>query len=465
MQRPDKLFAWIGLMSLCLPVMAQESHEFSIRQCIDYAAKNSIPVKNALLSVQLQEQTNREITAAAYPQLNGSLGATYNPNVATQTFPNFIAAATYGVLEKEEVKNGRGIPIVSPADYGFIQAQFGTKYNANAGLSLSQILFDGQVFVGLQARATSMEWQRKNVEVTEESIKTNIYKVYYQLVVSKTQMDLINANITRLEKLSHDTRELYKNGFAEKLDIDKIDVQLANLATEKIKTLNAIDNGYLGLKLLMGMPVHDTVILTDTLTDEKIKTGVLESNEYNYKDRKEFQYAELGRKLNEYNIRRYKLSQIPTVNLSGSYAKIAQRNQFNFFSKGDWFTVSAVNLNISVPIFRGFAARARIQEAQIQLQQAQNQMEGLKMSIDNEVAAARLKFTGAIATLDFQKKNMELAEAVYSQTKKKYEVGTGSNIEITGAETDLKQAQTNYINAVYDAVIAKIDFLKATGKL
>ena len=108
-----------------------------------------------------------------------------------------------------------------------IAAQFGTKWNANASASLSQIIFDGQVFVGLQARKTAMEYAQKNVEVTQENIKANIYKVYYQLVISQTQMKLIDANIERAEKLLNDTRELYKNGFAEKLDADRATVQLS----------------------------------------------------------------------------------------------------------------------------------------------------------------------------------------------------------------------------------------------
>jgi outer membrane protein TolC len=74
-------------------------------------------------------------------------------------------------------------------------------------------------------------------------------------------------------------------------------------------------------------------------------------------------------------------------------------------------------------------------------------------------------YSTALVTLDNQKRNMELAEKVYGQTKKKYEIGTGSTIEINDADTELRIAQTNYINALYDAIIAKIDFLKATGKL
>ena len=135
-------------------VEAQERHELSIQQAVEYARKNSVAVKNALIGIQLQKQQNREITAAAFPQINGNMGANYNPNVTVQQFPNFIAAATYGVLESEGVKNGSGANIVSPSDFGLIAAAFGTKFNANYGVSLDQLLFDGQVFVGLMARKT-----------------------------------------------------------------------------------------------------------------------------------------------------------------------------------------------------------------------------------------------------------------------------------------------------------------------
>ena len=166
-----------------------------------------------------------------------------------------------------------------------------------------------------------MRFQRKNAEVTEEMIKANIYKIYYQLVVSKTQVELLDANILLLEKLMKDTRIIYENGFAERLDVDKVSVQLTNLQTEKSKVLNTISNGYYGLKMLMGMPMKDELVLTDKLTDDQIKEGILETSNYNYEDRKEYQYAQIGKELFAYNVRRYQLSQLPTVSLTGQYAK------------------------------------------------------------------------------------------------------------------------------------------------
>ncbi len=458
------------LLAQPMPVKMGDSvkitkHEFSIQQAVDYAKKNNVNVKNALVDVQIQEQQNREFTSNAYPHINASFGTSYNPNVATQVVPNFISPATYQVLIDEGVKNGNGQLIQMPNDFGFIAAQFGSKFSVTGGISLQQVLFDGQVFVGLLARGAAVEFKKRNVEVTEEIIKANIYKIYYQLVVSKTQTELLDANITLLEKLLKDTRIIYENGFAEKLDIDKVSVQLTNLQTEKLKVLNTISNGYYGLKVLMGMPVSDELVLTDKLSDEQIKEGALEKSVYSYDERKEYQYAQMGKVLNEYNVRRYKLSQIPTLSMNANYAKNAQRNQWSFTRRGDWFTISSVNLNISIPIFNGFFTKSKIEQAKLEVKKIDNQLEALKLSIDNEVAVARNNFRSAIATMDFQKKNMELAEKIYQQTKKKYEIGTGSQTEINTAQTDLKAAQTNYITALYDAVVAKVDFMKATGKL
>lgn len=438
----NALLLWPALAPAQQTAKEPERHEFSIQQAVDYATKNSVQVKNALLDYELQKETNKQVTSNAYPAISANGSITDNLKLQTTLLPGEFLGQPAGT---------------------FVPVTFGTKYITSGSLELNQIVFDGQVFVGLQARNTSLDWSHKNIEVTEEAIKTNIYKVYYQLVLSKKQIELLDANIALVEKLKHDTKVMYDNGFAEKLDVDKSDVRLANLQTEKEKTLATIANGYNGLKTLMGMPVKDVLVLTDTLSDDQIREGVLENSAYKYDDRKDYQYLELSKKLNEYNIRRYQLSKIPTLSLAAAYSKQSQQNDFKF--NGSWFTSSYVALRISVPIFKGFYTNSKIQESRLTVQKLSNQLESMKLSIDNDVETARNNFQTAINAMDYQKKNMQLAEVVYNQTKKKYEVGTGSQTDITSAQTDLKTAQTNYINALYDAIIAKVDFLKATGKL
>ncbi len=445
---------------------AAQQNAFSIKQCVDYAQKNSIQVKNALLDVQIQEQTNKQFTSIAMPQINASTGMTHFFDIAVQTLPNFISPATYQVLVNEGVKNGSGTTITMPngGNFGSIAAKFGVPWTANGGIDVSQILFDGQVFVGLQARDAVLDLAKKNVAVSEEGIKVNIYKVYYQLVVGKKQMGSIDANIERFEKLLHDVKEIYKNGFAEKLDVDKVQVQLNNLNTAKIKVQNQLDAGNSALKFLMSMPQKETLLLTDTLNETELKSGILDSA-FNYTDRKEIQLLNVAKKLGAYNIKRYELSKLPTVVAFGSYSKNAQRNSFDFFGKGDWYTTSLAGLKIQVPIFDGNKRKAQIQQAKFELQKTANNITNVQQAIDYEVEQSRIKMKSALLTLDNQKKNIELAEKVYNTTKKKFEQGLGSNQEIYNAQAELKVAQTDYYSALYDAITAKVDWLKAVGKL
>ncbi len=445
--------------------MAQTRNEFSARQAVDYGLKNAVQVKNALIDIKIQQQTNREFTAAAYPQINGNINTTHFYNIAVQTLPNFISPSVYQVLEDKSVKDGNGNPITSPAGgFGNINAQFGVPWTASGGLDFSQLLFDGQVFVGLQARSAAIGLATKTAEVTAEQIKANIYKIYYQLVVGNSQLASLQANIDRFEKLLHDTKEIYKNGFAEKLDVDKLIVQLNNLKTEKEKVGQQLNAGNAGLKFLMNMPQKDVLVLTDSLTEEKLKSNILDES-YNYADRKEIQLLTIASKLNGYNVKRYNLSRIPTIAAFGSYSKNAQRNSFNFFNKGDWFTTSLIGLRISVPIFDGFARRARIESAKLSLEKSNNSLQQSRESMDNDVIQSRIKMKSAILTADVQKQNILLAEDVFNTTRKKYDQGLGSNQEIYNAQTELKVAQTNYYGALYDAITAKIDYLKAVGKL
>src|SRR6266478_9519481 len=169
MKRRNKLKGLImaTIMAVSLSLQAQDSaiHRFSLQQAVDYAEKNNVQVKNALLDVRIQEESNKDITSAAYPQINGSGTFTYNSQIPVSLIPGEF----FG-------QPGTFVPL-----------KFGVKYNATGGISLDQLLFDGQVFVGLQARKTSIDFRQKNVEITEETTKANINKIYYQLVVSKAQ--------------------------------------------------------------------------------------------------------------------------------------------------------------------------------------------------------------------------------------------------------------------------------------
>ena len=443
-----QFFIFCAILIISVNAEAQNKtkqvYAFSLEECVTFAKNNNVQVKNSLLAIEAQIQTNREIGAAAFPTIGTNAGVNDFIKIPTSLLPAQIFGGAAGT---------------------YIPVQFGTKYNANYGINFQQLLFDGQVFVALKARASSLQWQKKNAALTEEAIKTNIYKIYYQLSASKTQLNILDANIERLTKLAHDAEIMYKNGFAERLDVDKVSVQLNNLQTEKIKANNTVAIGFMGLKMLMGMPVNDSLALTEVIDEKSIDKDILVENDFQYGVRKDFQYLSETKKLSEFNVKRYQLGYLPTISFSGSTSKNALRTKFDFFEGGSWFNTTMISLNVNLPLFNGFARDARVKKTKIELQQIENQLGALKNNIDNEITQAKLNYMSSVATMQFQKKNMQLAETVYQQTKKKFENGTGSNTEISASQADLVTAQNNYMNALYSALIAKVDLLKATGKL
>jgi outer membrane protein TolC len=212
------------------------------------------------------------------------------------------------------------------------------------------------------------------------------------------------------------------------------------------------------------MPVRDSLVLTDSLTDDMIRNGAL-GDDYKYTDRRDFQLMEINRTLNEYNVKRYRKAYIPSLNFTANYQENQYETRLDLTAPMSWFPASYYSLSLNIPIFDGFYKAANIRQAKLQLQQTENDMDSLKNRIDNDVRQSQLQFSSALATLDFQKKNMDLAQKVYDQTRKKFEQGLGSNTEITTAFADERTAQYNYFNALYSAILARVDYLNAIGKL
>jgi outer membrane protein TolC len=216
----------------------------------------------------------------------------------------------------------------------------------------------------------------------------------------------------------------------------------------------------------LGLRQADSLSLKDTLTSDYIKENILDDS-FKYEDRNEVKLLNSAVKLQGFDVRRYKLSYYPTVAAFYNFQKNGQRrndengNSMPWF----WYNTNIIGLSVNIPIFDGFQKKYKIQQSKFTLEKVQNTLDQTIKGIDLERTIAKNTLTNAILTMDAQEKNMQLAERVYTTVKKKYEQGIGSSFEILQADTDFQQAQSNYFRALYDAIIAKISYQRALGKL
>ncbi|WP_336515941.1 TolC family protein [Pollutibacter soli] len=463
-----KITLIVGLLLISfLELKAQKKYEFTVTEAVQFALQNVNDIKNLRVDRKIQDAKNKELTGQALPQLNGTLSAQYYFNIPVMMFPDFVTPQVYGVLQDEGVKNGSGSPIIKPDEpMKYFPAQFGVPWQASAGFAFQQLLFQPDVFVGLQARSTALKFADMNIQVMEDSVKSNVYRSYYAVLIAEKRKVFLVESIQRLEKLLSDQNKLYQNGFAEKLDIDKTTVSLNNLRTSNTQTDNFIYVGYASLKYALGLGQRDTLMLRDTLNVDFVKRDVLDAANFRYEDRSEIRMLTTLKELQTMDVRRYKLSYLPTVAAFWNYSANAMRQKLTFFNPDEpWFKSSYVGLNINVPIFDGMQKHYRIRQAQYNLEKTANNLENMAKVIDLQREAALNIFKNSLSTLDMQERNMQLAERVYFTTKKKYESGLGSSFEVLQADTDFQTAQSNFFQALYDAATAKIGYYRSLGKL
>lgn len=438
---------------------AQQRYELTVKEAVELAFKNMTDVKNAQLDYRIQEAKNREILGQALPQLTGNVGAQHYLELPKILFPQ-SDESVYAVLRREGL-----IPSTTKAPPpAMSQISFQQPWNATAGITLQQLLFQPDVFVGLQARGTALNLSKEQLEQVKERVKDSAYKKYYAILIAEKQLFFLNEGIKRLQKLYYDDSVMFKNGFVERLDLDKVQVQLTNLQTTRNIVDNSVKLSYAALKFSLGLSQKDTVVLKDELSVDKIKEGILEAN-FNYSDRAEYRVLENVKKLQQLDLKRNKLGYLPTVAAQANYTVNGMGQKFFTDKNTTWIRSSFIGLNINIPIFDGFQRKYKIQQSRFNIEKADNNLDYIRQVIDFEQYALRETLTNSLMNLDAQQRNMELAERVFNTTKIKFQEGLGSSFEVLQADADYQTAQANYFSSLYNAIVAKISYQRSLGKL
>lgn len=447
---------------------------FTLEQAIEFAMQNSINVKNAALDERIAKAKVGEVRAVGLPQVNGDVQLVHNTQLS-RFFTRVDTAGGFPPMTQEE--KSQSVPFLGQtiAAANFFQL----KNSGDAKVSVSQLIFNGSYFVGLKAAKTYKELSLKSSKQTEIQTIEMVTKAFYSVLINNERMDLFDANITRVDSLLKDTRALNENGFAEKIDVDRIRVTLNNLMTEREKFRNLQDLNLELLKFQMNYPMDQNISIVGNIENITLDSLFMEKQTLNYNNRIEYSLLETQRELQKLNVKNNYIAYLPTISAFGNFGYSTQSPTFGGLFKTEtkgfpdtdeagpdkWYPYGMVGLSLSLPIFDGFNKHYLTQQAKLEQAKVENNFHQLKSAIDLEVSQSDIILKNSIKTVNAQKENVELAEEIARVTKIKYQAGVGSNLEVTEAESALREAQTNYYNALYDAIIAQIDLETALGTL
>jgi len=430
------------LLGLLLSNVASAQQTLVLKDALNYAIQNSANTRKAKLDIEGGRYKTEEVRAQALPSVTGSGGLTYNP---------IIGQLVVGT-------NLDGSPMAF---------KMGKAWNANAGVQLNQQLFNQQVFTGLKAARTSESYYNASAELTDEQIIEQVANNYYQVLVNRQQLNVIDTNIKNVKVVENIIGNQYKNGLARKIDVDRIKVNLTNLETRREQTSNAIVQLENQLKFSMGMPVETAIVLPKSELDHN-PTLPSFADTVNVENRTEMKLLNIQKDLLTLQRKAYVAEYYPTLALAANYSYTGQSDKFDLFKKsGDafWYGASAVGVTLKVPIFNGFATRSRVRQADVDLKKATEDRRETRNALNLAYENAKIQLKNSVNTINSQRANVLLAQEIYNSTQNNYNNGLAALTDLLDTENALTEAQNSYTQALLNYKIAEIQLIKSNGNI
>jgi len=468
------LFSATGLMAQQATAPAAEAKTFTLDECVDYALRNHATALNAILDKEFANEQVKETTGIGLPQIIVAGGLTHN-----QKLPRFFQA--YQPPSDGGVSFFPNIPGLAAGSVVSAQNFFQLQSSGDANVTVNQMIFNGQYLVGLRASAAVKDYAYKNAAATQITLIQNVTKAYYAALINNDRVTSLDANLARLDSTLKSTKAMNENGFAEAIDVQRLQVQYNNVNMQRRNFFNSRMMAIEMLKFSIGYPMDDELNVEGSIEDVVlVEDPGAYANDFTYENRTDYQAMQAQQKIQALSVKNYQAQTLPTLsayyrtgfqtqsnNISGIFktnTKVPADYQ-SAIGPDKWYNYTAFGLSLNWNVFSGTSKYHKIQEEKITLQKLSNSSRMLKSNIDLEVKNTVLSYQNALATLQSQKENMELASNVYRVTRIKFEQGVGSNIEVVNAQADYRTAQDTYYQALYTAMIAKVDLDKAYGRL
>lgn len=410
----------------------------SLSDAIDYAIANHPDVRVAELTVKDAEWQIKENRATALPHVN--LGIDYSYYIQQPGLP----AEALGF----------------PGEPGQ-KLTFALRNNLAGSIGVNQLLFNNSYTVGIKAARIYRDYVQLELASVKERVRKEVRDAYLPALLLTESVQVLDSNIENQSKILNETREIYKAGFVEQLDVDRLELIHSTLQTEREALLRQRDILINVFKFTINMPVKEQITLSDDL--DKLLNDFADINieeALDYQNRPEYVALMKARELNEVQVELYDKDWLPTVAAFASYNPSFQGNDKLF-----WIPSAIAGISISMPIFDGGLSRAKQERARIAAIKVDEQKDRMLRAFDLEVENARNQYRNAIQKLEDQERNLALAEKIQNTTMIKFRAGISSSFEVTQAQSAYFQAQSTYITARYDLLQAIVAFNKALGKV
>ncbi len=340
----------------------------------------------------------------------------------------------------------------------------GTENTSAAEFGATQTLFNRDVLLAARSAKVLRLSARQSTEAQKIDLAASVSKAFYDYILTEQQLHVLDADLLRIRQSLQDATYQYQSGLVDKTDYKRATISLNNATAQRRSAAQMLKAKAAVLRGLMGLPDDaDLRIAYDTLKMEsEAMADTLQMLDYG--NRIEVQQLETQRTLQQFNLQYYRWAFLPSLSAYGNY----NLNYLNNVLPELYRTAypnSYAGLSLSLPLFQGGKRVQQIRQADLELRQVDNNLKGLKQQINSEYEAALAAYKSSLYNFTAQQENRRLANEVYEVIRLQYRAGVKAYLDVITAETDLRTAQINYYNALYQLLFSKVDLERALGNL
>lgn len=432
--RRKQIFTLVLGFMLFGGINAQEKLSLDLEAAKEYALNYNRTIKNSGLAIDQSQEQLWATIAAGLPQIN-----------ATVDYSNALGADIS--IQFDESQEPSKIPI---------------KPTSNFNLNVNQLLFNGGYIVGIQTAKLAEKLAQKNQVKTKQDIVSQVIEGYYLVLLSEESVKILETNIANLREIYRKTEPMVKVGMIEQLELDQLSVQVNSLDNALKSAERQYEMTKNLLRVQLGVTAETKLELTETLSeimDEKNTAELLMDTSFEVTENIDYQLMNVQEQMTEKQIKMQQANYLPTLSGYYNYTEKILKPAFDMSPK------HMVGLQMNIPIFSSGERRSQVRQAKIDLETTQNNKALLGDQLSIQYKELQFNLRSAYESFETQQKNIEVARRVYEDIQRKYEQGMISGIELTTADNNYLQAESEYLNSMLEVLQAQNQLNTLTGEV
>lgn len=436
----------VVLFILTVTTFAQEpAQSFTLSEGIKYALRNSREYQVAEKDVQAAAEKVKLARAAMLPRMTLDTGYTFNGDLSTIVLEGNLLSALGGPPPAGD----------TPADP--LEFELGAEHNFRGQAKVTTPLFTWGRLGNLYRQAilgrTAAE---QTLEAVELDIELQVRQAFYGVLLASAFLNVVEQSLAQVEKRFDRAQKQKAAGVTTRLEVIRANVQVVNTRSQLIQAHNRHKLAEENFKLTLGIPLDRTISIKGELRVERKQVNLEQVIATALMRRPEIKQIELQEQMGEKQVKVAKAGNKPKLSSFGNYI-------FNDTERQAYDTSWSVGVSLQIPIFDGFATRAEVNQARLNLVQIQTNRELLLDSIRLETKSAVFELDAAQKLIEAQAGIVEQAAEGLRIANVQHEAGLITGVELTDVELSHTQAQVNRLQAIYDYIIAVARVERAIG--